>query len=113
MRWFAAVAVTAALAGCTNEPGMTWMRKDGRPIDAAFYGAIAQCREVASQVGIASPKIQRQDLMVSAMEGCMARRGYKWACGHPLANPFDEVCFTFGSGPGGATPGAAGASPAG
>lgn len=92
MRWFGAVVISAALTGCATEPAMTWMRTDGRPVDSGFYSSVAQCRDVASQVGAVSPARQRQDLMVAAMEGCMARRGYKWACRHPLANPLDGVC---------------------
>jgi hypothetical protein len=93
MSWFGVVALSAALTGCATEPGMTWMRTDGRPVDAAFQSIVAQCRDAAEHVGAASPKPQRHDLMVAAMEGCMARRGYKWACGHPLANPLDGVCI--------------------
>jgi alcohol dehydrogenase class IV len=72
---------------------MVWMRKDGQPVDARFHGAIGQCREVAAQVGAVSPGPQRQELMVAAMEGCMARRGYKWGCRHSLANPLDGECL--------------------
>lgn len=94
MRWLGVLGVAgaAALAGCANEPGMTWKRSDGQAIDAAFQAVAAQCKDAATRVGAASPASQRHDLMVAAMEGCMARRGYKWECRHPLANPFDGAC---------------------
>jgi hypothetical protein len=92
MRWVGLVAVGAALAGCAFEPGMTWVRLDGRPADPALEGAIIKCRDIVARISAASPPSQRQELTVTAMEGCMAKRGYKWACNHPLANPFTGVC---------------------
>ncbi|MBX9592167.1 MAG: hypothetical protein K2X43_22980 [Hyphomonadaceae bacterium] len=49
---------------------MAWQRADGRPVDASFDGAIAQCRRVASDY---------DDGAVAAMRRCMGKRGYVWA----------------------------------
>ena len=95
MRWvLLAVTISVALAGCAGPSQMTWMRTDGQPVDdGAFVSASAQCRDVATRVGSASPTPQRHELMVAAMQGCMARRGYAWRCQHPLANPIDGACI--------------------
>jgi hypothetical protein len=68
------------------------MRVDGRPVDSGFQSAAAQCRDVASRVGSASPATQREELMVAAMQGCMSRHGYVWRCQHPVAT-LDGACI--------------------
>jgi hypothetical protein len=75
-----------ALSGCAGGSGgqMTWIRTDGRPIDAGFQAAADQCRAVAGRVGAGAPPKQREETMMAAMQRCMQQRGYAWQCEHPL-----------------------------
>jgi hypothetical protein len=63
---------------------MTWARTDGRPLDAGFQPAAAQCRDVAQRVGAGAPKAEREETMKIAMQSCMQGRGYVWQCEGPL-----------------------------
>jgi hypothetical protein len=90
------VALGAALAGCTigqSTAQMSWMRRDGTPVDAGFHFVSAQCREIAEKVGKVSPKSQREELMHTAMHGCMAEHGYYWRCKHAFASFYDGSCL--------------------
>jgi hypothetical protein len=71
---------------------MTWMRADGRPVDAGFQGAADQCRGVAARVGAGTPQEQREETMMAAMQSCMQRRGYVWRCEHPLGELGQGAC---------------------
>jgi hypothetical protein len=99
MRWVGIIAIGATLAGCAQQSQMTWMRTNGEPADGGFHFAAAQCREVASSVGSASPATQRQELMATAMQGCMLRQGYAWRCMHPVASLYDGACLELPSAP--------------
>jgi hypothetical protein len=97
MRWVQVVAIGLALAGCTaNNSGgrgeMTWMRTDGRPVDGGFRAAADQCRDVASRVGTGTPRREREETMMAAMQSCMQQRGYVWRCQHPLGELAQGAC---------------------
>ncbi len=85
-----------ALSGCAAGGGgggqMTWMRADGRPVDAGFQGAANQCRDVAARVGDGAPRKQREETMMAAMQSCMRQRGYVWRCEHPLGELGQGAC---------------------
>jgi hypothetical protein len=89
MRWVRVVAMGSVLAGCAGGGGsggqMTWMRADGRPVDAGFRAAADQCRGVAARAGGGAPGQQREATMKPAMQNCMEQRGYVWQCSQPLA----------------------------
>jgi hypothetical protein len=96
MRRLGLIALGAALTGCTlgtSSSSMTWMRRDGTPVDAGFHFVAAQCREIAEKVGKASPASQREDLRNTAMNGCMAEHGYYWRCKHAFSSFYDGSCL--------------------
>jgi hypothetical protein len=97
MRWVGVVALGLALAGCAATSGgsggqMTWMRADGRPVDAGFKTAADQCRDAATRVGAGAPRKERDEAMMAAMESCMRQRGYVWRCEHPLGELAQGGC---------------------
>jgi hypothetical protein len=71
---------------------MTWMRADGRPVDAGFKAAANQCREAATRAGAGAPRQHREEMMMAAMESCMERRGYLWRCENPLGELAPKAC---------------------
>jgi hypothetical protein len=71
---------------------MTWMRTDGRPVDAGFKAAADQCRDVASRVGAGAPRQEREETMMVAMQSCMQRRGYVWRCENSLGELAPGAC---------------------
>jgi hypothetical protein len=82
------IAMGLALTGCAASGGggggeMTWMRTDGKPVDAGFQSAAEQCRAAAGRVGAGAPPKQREETMMEAMQNCMQKRGYVWQCTQP------------------------------
>jgi len=99
MRLAWGLASGLALAGCTANGGggggggqMTWMRADGRPVDGAFRAAADQCRDVATRAGAGTPKRERDDTMMAAMQSCMQQRGYVWRCENPVGELAQGGC---------------------
>jgi hypothetical protein len=97
MRWVQVVALGLALAGCATGGGsgggqMTWMRTDGRPVDAGFKTAANQCREAATRAGAGAPRQEREETMMAAMQSCMQQRGYVWRCENPLGELAPGAC---------------------
>ena len=97
MRWVQAVALGLALSGCAAGGSggggqMTWMRTDGRPVDAGFQAAADQCRDVAGRAGAGAPRKQREETMMAAMQSCMQQRGYVWRCQSPLGGLAQGAC---------------------
>jgi hypothetical protein len=86
MRWVRVVAIGLVLTGCAGGGAgrMTWMRTDGKPVDAGFQSAASQCRDMATRVGAGAPRQQREETMKTAMQSCMEQRGYVWQCDQPL-----------------------------
>jgi hypothetical protein len=96
MRWVQVIAMGLALTGCAAGGAgggqMTWMRSDGRPVDAGFSAAANQCRDVATRVGVGAPRKQREETMMAAMQSCMQQRGYVWRCESPLGELAQGAC---------------------
>ena len=88
MRWVHMIALALALSGCAASGGpggqMSWVRTDGRPLDADFRQAADQCRGMASRAGAGAPRQQKDEAMMAAMHNCMQLRGYVWRCESPL-----------------------------
>jgi hypothetical protein len=98
MPWVQVLALGLILAGCAANGGgggggqMTWMRADGRPVDAGFKTAADQCRDMATRVGAGAPRKEREETMMAAMQSCMQQRGYVWRCENPLGELAKDGC---------------------